>query len=141
MVIGIVLLSKDGKYVGINGELPARPDFDKDMLLKLIKGKYCVCSPNTYEDLPKSVIKAAGTIEAIDNPWKLEMIGIMLKDDYGTAINLGIKTFKSLPPNIFYVVRSDENMVDGKDFDVKWLEDNYTTILINKNIEIYHRIS
>lgn len=141
MIIGIVLLSKDDMYVGINGELPDRPDFDKAMLLKLVKGKYCICSPNTYVDLPKSVISAASTIEAIDNPWKLDMISMMLKDEVNTTINLGIKTFKSLPPDIFYVVRSDNNLGAGKKFDMKWLELNYSAVLIYKNIEIYHRIS
>lgn len=136
MIIGTVLLSSNDKYVGLNGELPNRPEFDKAFLLKLIKGRVCICSLNTYLSLPKSVLKEK--VIPIDDKWKADLITIGSKNDI--LINLGIKTFKLAIPNIMYIVRSDDEMDEGKDFDTKWLKDNFNCLYKSRNLEIHNRI-
>lgn len=116
-MIGIVLISTDGYYVGPNGELPKRPWFDKGLLLALCKGMNVLCSPNTKNDLPNSVIKVANTV---NSPiWQAD-------------VNLGISTFRSTPPDIMLVVRGTDNLNKGKKFDMQWLNDNYKCVSKNE---------
>ena len=112
-MIGIVLLSADGYYVGLNGELPKRPWFDKDLLLALCKGMNVLCSPNTEKDLPTSVVKAANIIDT--NP-------------HHKSVNLGISTFRSNPPDIMIVVQNSQFLGEGKKFDRDWLTSGYNCL-------------
>ena len=114
-MIGIVLLSSNGCYVGTQGELPARPWFDKDLLLAICTGANILCSHNTEKDLPKSVREVANTINA-----QTDLKGV----------NLGIATFKANPPDLMLIVISSTRL-DGKDFDIEWLTDNYKCISKN----------
>lgn len=116
-MIGMVLLSIDNYYLGPNGELPARPYFDKDLLLALCKGMNVLCSPNTEKDLPKSVFNAANTVNSVAH----------LKD-----VNLGIATFKTNPPDIMLVVHGHNWLHEGKPFDDAWLQDNYKCVSGNE---------
>lgn len=123
-MIGMVLLSIDGYYVGSTGGLPERPDFDKDLLLALCKGMNVLCSPNTEKDLPASVHKVANTVNS----------ATYLKD-----INLGIVTFKTNPPDVMLVVRGINSLKDGKKFDMQWLKDNYKCV--SKNEQMWSAVS
>ncbi len=114
-MIGTVLLSLDGYYVGPNGELPARPWFDKQLLLAIVKGNKCVGSSATIVDLPNSVTDAAK--------------GVSSNNIDGTAtVNLGIATFKSCPPDVMLVTVSSKALGGGKAFDVNWLVTNYECV-------------
>lgn len=114
-MIGTVLLSLDGYYVGLNGELPTRPWFDKQLLLAIVKGNKCVGSSATILDLPNSVTDAAK--------------GVSSNNIDGTAtVNLGIATFKSCPPDIMLVTVSSKKLSGGKAFDNNWLHANYDCI-------------
>lgn len=114
-MIGTVLLSLDGYYVGPNGELPARPWFDKQLLLAIVKGNKCVGSSATIVDLPNSVTDAAK--------------GVSSNNIDGTAtVNLGIATFKSCPPDVMLVTISSKALGGGKAFDTNWLVTNYECV-------------
>jgi len=127
-MIGVVLLSADGYYVGENGQLPARPWFDKNLLLAIVKGNVCLASPNTLAGLPKSILAAAKevTTEAKD-----------------VTVNLGIATFRSNPPDLLLVVRSEYFLGKGKRFDLTWLTATYTcvsdSIHANDSVSIWLR--
>ena len=118
MTIGTVLLSKDNFYIGTKGELPARPDWDKDFITNLIKGRKVLCSKNTLVDLPKSILDSA---YFTTNP--------TLEHD----INFGISSFK-YKPDILIVVRSNENLNAGKLFRLN----DYTLIHCSTNMEVYN---
>lgn len=118
-MIGMVLLSIDDYYVSSTGGLPARPDFDKDLLLALCKGMNVLCSPNTKKDLPNSVIKVANTVNS--PTWQAD-------------VNLGISTFRSNPPDVMLVVRGTNALNGGKKFDTQWLNDNYKCVSRNKQM-------
>jgi hypothetical protein len=112
-MIGIVLVSADGYYLGPNGELPKRPWFDKDLLLGVCKGMNVLCSPNTAKDLPASIHKVANTVNS----------GTHLKD-----INLGISTFRTTSPDVMIIVQSDQFLGGGKEFDMHWLCTEYACL-------------
>jgi hypothetical protein len=109
-MIGIVLISADGYYLGPNGELPKRPWFDKDLLLGICKGMNILCSPNTERTLPASICKVANTVNSSTH----------MKD-----VNLGISTFKTTPPDILILVQSSQFLGEGKKFDLHWLREEY----------------
>ncbi|MCI4435393.1 MAG: hypothetical protein JHC33_01100 [Ignisphaera sp.] len=109
-MIGIVLISADGYYLGPNGELPERPWFDKDLLLGVCKGMNILCSPNTEIALPESVRKVANTVNSYIHQYD---------------VNLGISTFKSNPPDVMILVQSRQLLKGGRKFDVNWLCEEY----------------
>lgn len=125
---GIVLLDQLDRYI-VNDRLPSRPDFDKELLLSMVKDKNCVASPNTFKDLPKSVIDLAKSISTISNM------------DY--ELNLGIKTFKELPPDIFFISRTPRyepvqfRSKNDKYFNIEWLKSNYDIVINHHNLEIW----
>lgn len=118
MTQGIVLLSQDGFYLGELGQLPTRPVWDKEFITMLIKGKRVLCSQNTLKDLPKSLLSVA-------------YFTVDPKMDYD--INFGIDTFKTGKPDQLIVVRSKQDLVAGKEFNL----DGWTAVYKSKDLEIY----
>jgi len=116
MKVGILLLSADGYYVDEDGFLPARPDFDKKLLLGLCNNQTYICSPKTLETLPLSLL----------------MIGEKAtSEEYD--INLGVKTLYTLPPHLLIVVRSNEELKAGKKFDLTGFRQVYDS----NDLELY----
>lgn len=128
--IGLVLLDQINRYM-VNGEIPKRPDFDKEFLLKVIKNKVCLASENTIKDLPKSITNSC--LEITENGY------------LNWEVNLGIKTFKEFPPDIFFISRSTLYEVNhslseqDKFFDMYWLETKYNRVISHHNLEIWIR--
>jgi hypothetical protein len=127
-MIGVVLVSKDWYYIDENGNLPDRPALDKKFLLRLCKNKNCIASPNTYRSLPPSLFKAAKSISKIIDPY-----------DTDYDINLGIKTFDILKPDLFYIVQSEKNLNNGKKFKQDWLKENYRLLVKDTHLSIYEK--
>lgn len=101
--VGIVLISKDGFYLGEQGQLPKRPPFDKELITYIAKDKLVLCSPNTEPTLPPSIKKVArGITTDINSDWE---------------VNFGIKSF-SEKCDYFIVVVSDTNLEEGKKFTI-----------------------
>lgn len=128
--IGLVLLDQINRYM-VNGEIPKRPDFDKTFLLTMVKNKLCLASENTIKDLPKSIINSC--LEITENGY------------LNWEVNLGIKTFKEFPPDVFFISRSPLYEVNhslyeqDKFFDMYWLETNYNRVISHHNLEIWIR--
>lgn len=126
--IGVVLLDQLDRYI-VNGKLPSRPDFDKEFLLNLVKNKKCIASDNTMQDLPPSIFNSVDSINAVE------------VTDYD--VNLGIKTFKEYPPDIFFVSRTPKyepvqfRSIHDKYFDISWLNTNYNIVISHYNLEIW----
>lgn len=126
---GIVLLDRLNRYI-VDGKLPERPDFDKKFLLSLVKDRVCLASANTIKDLPRSVTTSC--LEITEN-------GCL-----NWNVNLGIKTFKEFPPDIFFISRSPSDIgmpKSNKDkyFDIEWLNNLYDIVLSHHNLEILIR--
>ena len=126
---GIVLLDKLNRYI-INGELPERPDFDKQFLLSLVKNRVCLASENTIKDLPKSI--TTSTLEITENGY------------LNWTVNLGIQTFKEFPPDVFFISRTPSdikvpNTDKDKYFDIDWLNNLYDIVIAHHNLEIWIR--
>ena len=125
---GIVLLDQLDRYI-VDNKLPIRPYFDKGLLLSLCTGRDCIASENTFKDLPKSLINLVKSITTIAN------------SEY--EVNLGIKTFKEYPPDIFFISRtpSDEPVqfrtINDKYFNIEWLTANYDIVINHHNLEIW----
>lgn len=123
MSIGIVLLSQDGYYVGANGKLPARPDWDKSLIISLAKDQTVLCSENTKATLPASICNSCRKVTTNTK-------------DYWD-INFGISTFRAAPPDIFIVTRSLAKLYDGKKFDYDWLATNYINHHTTEEVELW----
>ncbi len=125
---GIVLLDQLDRYI-VNGRLPSRPDFDKELLKSICTGRDCIASDNTFKDLPKSLIELVKSITTIAN------------SEY--EVNLGIKTFKEFPPDIFFISRTPRyepvlfRTINDKYFDINWLTTNYNIVINHHNLEIW----
>ena len=117
MKVGILLLSEEGFYAGVNNQLPERPDFDKELLVSLCQGQRAVMGPNTRQALPKSI-----TEQITEVPWE---------DDYD--INLGIVPLKVTPPHLLIVVRSDRKLFNGKHFSLS----DYSNVFSSRSLELY----
>lgn len=123
MKVGCVLLSMDNYYLGNEGQLPERPSFDKEFLTNLCKDRTLLSSVNTLKDLPKSILDTCSSVTtSTASFWE---------------VNIGIKTFRECPPDIFFITRSNEWLKDGKQFDIKWLENKYIMVLNHNNLEIW----
>ena len=127
--IGVVLLDTENRYL-VNGELPERPDFDKNFLLSLVKNKVCLASDATIKDLPKSITNSC--LEITENGY------------LNWNVNLGIKTFKEFPPDIFFISRSPSDILvpktdKDKYFDIEWLNNLYDIVIAHNNLEIWIR--
>ena len=128
--IGLVLLDQINRYM-VNGEIPKRPDFDKEFLLNVIKNKVCLASENTIKDLPKSI--ANSCLEITENGY------------LNWEVNLGIKTFKEFPPDVFFISRSPSDTdipympETDKYFDIYWLNNLYDIVISHHNLEIWIR--
>lgn len=128
--IGLVLLDQINRYM-VNGEIPKRPDFDKEFLLNIVKNKLCLASTNTIKDLPKSITNSC--LEITENGY------------LNWNVNLGIKTFKEFPPDIFFISRSPvyevtpTTSIQDKYFDIDWLNNLYDIVISHHNLEIWIR--
>lgn len=126
---GIVLLDRLNRYL-VNGELPERPDFDKKFLLSLVKDRVCLASAATIKDLPKSITNSC--LEITENGY------------LNWTVNLGIKTFKEFPPDVFFISRSPSDIGAPKSdkdkyFDIEWLNNLYDIVISHHNLEIWIR--
>lgn len=126
---GIVLLDRLNRYI-VDGKLPERPDFDKKFLLSLVKDRVCLASANTFKDLPRSI--TTSSVEITENGY------------LNWTVNLGIKTFKEFPPDIFFISRSPSDIgvpTTNKDkyFDIEWLNTLYDIVISHHNLEIWIR--
>ena len=126
---GIVLLDRLNRYI-VDGKLPERPDFDKKFLLSLVKDRVCLASAKTIKDLPRSI--TTSTIEITENGY------------LNWTVNLGIKTFKEFPPDVFFISRSPSDTdipKSDKDkyFDIYWLNNLYDIVISHHNLEIWIR--
>lgn len=127
--IGLVLLDQLNRYM-VDGKLPTRPAFDKDFLLKMVKNKVCLASTNTIKDLPKSITNSC--LEITENGY------------LNWNVNLGIKTFKEFPPDVFFISRSPSDIGvpktdKDKYFDIDWLNNLYDIVISHHNLEIWIR--
>ena len=118
MKVGIILLSQDNMYVDNHGRLPKRPDFDKELLVALVKGQKFTCSENTFNDLPDSIMKNAYYTAGRDYD-----------------VNLGIKTFKWDKPHLLLVTRSPQYLNSGKHFSLE----GYNRYFDSPTLEIWIR--
>jgi hypothetical protein len=107
VIIGVLLLSKDGYYVGRDGQLPDRAEWDKHFLTDLIRNQYVLCSENTLKKIPRSMHKSAKLVT--DNPMRI---------DSCSFVNFGICTFASHPPHLLLVSKSTKNLNGGNRFDL-----------------------
>lgn len=127
---GIVLLDRLNRYI-VDGKLPERPDFDKKFLLSLVKDRVCLASANTIKDLPRSI--TTSSVEITENGY------------LNWTVNLGIKTFKEFPPDVFFISRSPADVViqlhnsEDKYFDIEWLNTLYDIVISHHNLEIWIR--
>jgi len=126
MKIAIVLLSKDGYYLGPNGELPKRPSWDKEFITLLAEGKTVLCSENTFKTLPPSIKKVAAGITT--NP----------EDDW--QVNFGIKTYNEIS-DYFLIITSTEDLDGGKKFDMSRIRENYAPWVFPLNPQMQFYVS
>ena len=123
MSIGIVLISSDGYYLGPDGQLPARHAWDKSFLTSLAKGQDILCSPNTANTLPPSIVKVASSIH--------------IEPREPHTLNFGISSFTT-EPKLFILVKAHEQLGGGKKF--RRFFASYYNLLSNEDIEIWTRI-
>lgn len=126
---GLVLLDIEHRYI-VNGKLPERPTFDKKFLLSLVKDRVCLASKNTINDLPKSITNSC--LEVTENGYLT------------WTVNLGIKTFKEFPPDVFFISRTPSDIGlprtdKDKYFDIDWLNNLYDIVISHHNLEIWIR--
>ena len=118
MTQGIILLSQDGFYSNIAGNLPERPPWDKEFITELIRGKIVLCSFNTLKELPASMFAVASFTTNINANYD---------------INFGIATFRTTRPDQLLVVRSKEKMIIGKQYKL----DSWKAVFKSKELELY----
>ncbi len=116
MKVGIILLSQDNYYLDNYGELPKRPEFDKELLVALCKLQTFTCGQNTFKSLPDSILRNAFYTEG---------------GEYD--VNLGIITLVENPPHLLLVSRSDQYIHDGKHFSLK----DYTRYFDSPDLELW----
>jgi len=116
MKVGLLLLSQDNYYIDNYGRLPARPNFDKELLVALCRGQRFTCGSNTMEALPDSILK---------NSY------FTAEDEYD--INLGMITLIDNPPHLLIVTRSQQYIHIGKHFSLS----DYSLKFKSNNLEIY----
>ena len=120
MTIGLVLLTHDDSYL-VDGRLPTRPSWDKDLLLGICENRKIVCSEATYKELPTPII-SRGDVKIGNQP-------------FGADINLGIDTFDRLP-DLLLISRSTD-MLGTKKFRYR---DEYKQILNLGGFELWTKI-
>lgn len=121
MKLGVMLLSANNVYVSHHGHLPKRPAFDKTFITDIIKGQRVLCSYETLQSLPKSIISAA------------KYFTIDTNAEYD--INFGVSTFKDAPVDILFIVRNNDTM-NGKKFR---LEDYELMLKPTNEFEIWRK--
>ena len=114
-MINTILLSKDGNYVGPNGELPKRPDYDKELLTAFCKNQ--IVSEKGMKGLPPSMRKIV----------KMQS---MHDEEITMAVTIPeIATYS----DVLLVNRSLENLENGKKFRL----DNFKLLTKQGQLEIY----
>jgi len=115
MVVSTILLAQNDVYVSYDGKLPARPDFDKDLLKALVKNQ--IISVEAGKMLPKSIRDVAYGITGRVEP----TTGITIPEIAGLT-------------DLLLVVRSYEPL-KGKKFRLN----NFEQIVCLKELEIWRR--
>lgn len=118
MTISTVLLSQDNYYLWPNWELPKRFKGDKEFITALSKWKRVLMSPNTYKDMPKSILNNCTPVFE----WEYD-------------INFGIASFKELS-DVFIVIRSKECLWGWKAFKKDYF-DSYNKVMDINWVEMY----
>jgi len=113
-MIGTILLSKDNKYIDKDGNLPSRPDYDKEMLKALVKGHSV--SAKGYNMLPPSIRAVCS--------------------DYNDNYTMPITIRELAEADILLVNRSSEILEGGKEFRL----DNFKCIKEENQIELWIKV-
>jgi len=114
MITGLILLSKDDKYLDGFGNLPARPQWDKDLLTELVRLN--TITEAGYNLLPPSIRKVAHIAHM------------------EPQLAITIEELNALP-DILMVVRSQNVLPGGKTFRLT----NYEPIFIEQRFEMWRR--
>lgn len=124
-MVGTLLLSRDGYYVGKDGELPSRSSWDKQFVTDLVKGKTVICSASTLATIPDSMMNILKSIH-VHAPFKAD-------------VNMGIDTFVDYAPDMLLVFHSTDCLRGGKRFDLTRLM-LYNEYPINDTLTIYLKV-
>jgi hypothetical protein len=116
-VVNTILLSQDDCYVDKDGNLPARPYFDKELLYAFCKGQSV--SLRGYDMLPPSIQQV---VNIVDERHITAAITIPEIDAHC---------------DILIVVRSNEHF--GPDNGKKFMFDKFKPIVLNGGLEIWSR--
>ena len=116
-MINTILLSKNGCYVDKDGNLPKRPKFDKELLTAFCKDQ--IVSEEGFNILPPSIQK-------------------VVKKQKDNDITLGV-TIPEIATysNVLLVIRSQEDIIDGKIFRL----DNFKCLVKAGEIEIWIKVN
>ena len=74
MIVSTIILSSDNFYVNEDGEIPARPSFDKKLLHTIIAGE--VVSDEGYLMLPPSMKR----VVTVDDKWLEPTVGVTIPE-------------------------------------------------------------
>ena len=115
MIVSTIILTKDNFYVNSEGKLPARPDFDKELLSNIVTGQRV--SDKAYEMLPRSMKKVVKFSMGME-----PTVGITIKEIDGLT-------------DLLIVVHSNEIITRGKQFRM----DNFKLLVKDRKVSIYKR--
>ena len=114
MIVSTILLSANNCYVDKDGNLPTRPEFDKELLATLLKGQ--AVSVEGYNMLPPS-LKNLCFKNVTQEPYPITIPEIDALSD------------------LLIVSRSNDYIVGGKEFRF----DNFTLLVKQPLVAIYKR--
>jgi len=113
MKVGTILLTKSNKYVDAEGNLPKRPNFDKELLRGLVSGKRV--SGYSYLMLPPSIQK------------------LCYCKEFGSEEYFPISVKELAEAELLIVSRSQEDFEGGKEFRL----DNFKCLVKDRKVEIW----
>lgn len=116
-MVNTILLSKDGNYVGPNGELPTRPDYDKELLKAFCANQ--IVSERGINGLPPSMRKLVR----------------VRKEDENLTLAVTIPEISEYS-DVLIVSRSKENLEGGKLFRL----DNFKCLTKQGQLEIWIKL-
>lgn len=122
--ISVVLVSKDGYYIGKEWQLPKRFEWDKEFITNLAKNRVVLASENTIRSLPESILKSAKAFTT------------SIFADYD--INFWIGTFETLA-DMFIIIESEEKLNGWKEFHFNVIDEFYEPIMDMNGIKIFFR--
>ena len=112
-MIGILLLSANNCYADMNGGVEWGPAEDKLWVRNFIYNKSVFVGKATW----KTIDQFSSLID-LPHTWQFEH-PMNAEVHFG-----GPKSFKKFPPTEFFIHRLYDD-IEGKTFDMQWLEDNY----------------